>query len=1153
MAISKRSKLPELPPLTVVKVVADGKEYNYIWPCANRMQNGRLIRTKGAKSVGKILNGGETGLVVWKESFLKKYPQLRAFNVYRELVEQGPHTNASDYEFVFYDLSETPLQIEHKNNNLFQAGATYCLDQLQYDTPLLLALNRTFNKEGRASDILSLAYFILLSKSIDFGQYLNFVGDTRLPAPQALSEQEILNKINTISDIELQRFFTTLFEQSFNKMKTKGVYYALDCAYPNNIINKLTSNKCKISLNSSSLEQSLRRELSDDKYRLTQERQRLNRFSKLLDDRALMIIDAKSGTPHSFTTYKSHEFTLNELKIYLDEQGVPFNTQQKILSGDAYSDKYRVLTKQSASHELGRVFYDYDNAKSALEDFDRRTEPVFENYQDTTTALNNIGSVSDVSAIPGISPHVLALYLSQRDKNSANKQSSFESTQSFKAIEELQKLRKTHDSDDASFTSNQEARAATTTSAHVMESGISGHGEANELRVGGPRSSAAPRVFRSAKKDDEPTADGTNASKEDTKERVAPKSFVALNDDQTPANAAFVAAVAGATGFNLNLSPSKSANDTDGNDDEDLPKPSQAWVNNDIAIKATASVTRTPGAANATSSEGEALETKDGTSAQEGALAGIEEGKSAQKSWTQPRTKKTAPKKDQAQDDEELDDIDDLDDLDDLSDESGEADKQEDTPVIDPNDFWLLKTREKPRLLEVQSLLSEQQDPSIAKSLGSQVILVSSRDNHLLEDMRTLCLNQQPFIFLVNAAKWLKHDKFKHVLDSLIDIKNYDPYTQCFKVKLTIPYQVHYLQTLDKAHLGKAKKVAQRMTMIKDLTVHAHFDLKTLFFKRYEQDAFDAGYSSVEQYLKDSSDLNKEEDNIFGTTETEPVKEEYTFWKADQVLRPSIKIFNRSLDDDCYELICDIQETLEPVAKYMKDHYIDRDLNTKVYTPDQLDEYYEGSLGYVSAKNSGKPDYYGLGMSALKRLTKDLKTLLDDELTQDLNLLTIGITDTKQSSKDVLQAIKLLKSNEQAFDLLSFDVLKLEKSKLSPFSYHALPSFTNFMRAQNFLIFYAQALEHMLNMHLVECEDKYKYQMDESLGKETIAEYLGLTDANQALKTLAQIIAKRSQEGYKYNKIGTRERSVFNYLHMSIPTYEAFENTAAELKVQLRR
>lgn len=335
MAISNTNK-PQLPNLSVA--IVNGK-YSYLWPYTTKIVNGRIVRTKGKKSVGSIQGGGQTGLVIWKEEFLAQYPELKAFDVYRVELKKGDQITPGEYEFVFVDKAKNSGL--NRRKDIFQAGATWVLDQLLANTPLLRALNNTFYKDQSASKIISLAYFVLLSRSLDFNNYINGVGSIRLPFPKALTERDINLFLKEISDVQIAKFFDELQYRYGERSSLSQQFYVIEHSYPNNLINNLVQGNKSLSCSNNNLHNAIKKETQQARWRTAKVQNALSTMAHSLDNRAFSLVSSSNAMPLFSGTYNSRHFSLDEILLFCQHRVlVPINKRDFNTSKDHLSQEY---------------------------------------------------------------------------------------------------------------------------------------------------------------------------------------------------------------------------------------------------------------------------------------------------------------------------------------------------------------------------------------------------------------------------------------------------------------------------------------------------------------------------------------------------------------------------------------------------------------------------------------------------------------------------------------------------------------------------------------------------------------------------------------------------------------------------------------------
>lgn len=305
-----------LPPL--MTVVVAGKYY-YLWPYEIRMENGRQVKVKAPRSAGRISGYDGEGLVIWKEEFLNEHPELRAWDVYRRETVTGTHATSLDCRLIFTSKAGSSNTVT--DDQPCHGGATWALDQIVNATALPAALNHTFSSGFRESRLLSLAYFCLLSNSLDFSQYLTFSGAARLPLNEALTERAINEELINISDTELTGFYSELQKLVLKDRSTRNSFYILDVELPNNVTGRLLNERSSFNCNNEALALNIGRELRSERFMSLRYRKQVSDFAASLDDRAFTVITARSGVPCLHSTWSSREFSLCDFVEFVRSHG----------------------------------------------------------------------------------------------------------------------------------------------------------------------------------------------------------------------------------------------------------------------------------------------------------------------------------------------------------------------------------------------------------------------------------------------------------------------------------------------------------------------------------------------------------------------------------------------------------------------------------------------------------------------------------------------------------------------------------------------------------------------------------------------------------------------------------------------------------------
>ncbi|SPT70673.1 IS1634 family transposase [Anaerobiospirillum thomasii] len=226
---------PKLPPLLFNK---NGR-YTYVCTYKNKWdtQLKRAVRVKGQNiTVGKIVDGGLTGIIQWSEDFLEQYPVLKELQTKRCIDDKASKGSRVKYYLEFSqavrdEMEDKMLYVKKASSvHVLHAGATWLLDNIVASTPLTKALYATFSRYYAAQKLLSLAYFKVLEPSKAMYLYEDFAQTTRLPYHRPLNIGSITKLLQHIDDDSIDHFLKKLnkFTQETEDSNQKNIYYALD-------------------------------------------------------------------------------------------------------------------------------------------------------------------------------------------------------------------------------------------------------------------------------------------------------------------------------------------------------------------------------------------------------------------------------------------------------------------------------------------------------------------------------------------------------------------------------------------------------------------------------------------------------------------------------------------------------------------------------------------------------------------------------------------------------------------------------------------------------------------------------------------------------------------------------------------------------------
>ena len=211
---------PDLPRMLCMK----GTKYYGLYTYKNAWdaEKKRSYRVKGStKCVGIMISGEKTGRIKWSEDFISAYPALDSLISSRD--EKGNIT--------FSPMDEESMTITVKDAlaaKRYNAGATWLLDHILADTPLVKALNRTFGRYNLNRKILSLGYFLNLTEGNAMTRYENFAATHRLPWQYTLTPSAISRIFQHITPEQIDKFVSRLNMLSVDEGNSRTRYWALD-------------------------------------------------------------------------------------------------------------------------------------------------------------------------------------------------------------------------------------------------------------------------------------------------------------------------------------------------------------------------------------------------------------------------------------------------------------------------------------------------------------------------------------------------------------------------------------------------------------------------------------------------------------------------------------------------------------------------------------------------------------------------------------------------------------------------------------------------------------------------------------------------------------------------------------------------------------
>lgn len=175
--------------------------------------------------VGKIEGGIEAinnGKIIWDESFITLYPQLRSFDTRH-------HKGKLEFK-----PKEDELKVEKPKRQegiSLHAGATWALECLAAQSNIGKALSSVFSKYHADLKLLSVAFYMVLNSTNTIHGYGPFAETTKLPWGGVLNDSSISRLFQSIDETDVDAFFKKLNSLNAKELDSKDserVFLALD-------------------------------------------------------------------------------------------------------------------------------------------------------------------------------------------------------------------------------------------------------------------------------------------------------------------------------------------------------------------------------------------------------------------------------------------------------------------------------------------------------------------------------------------------------------------------------------------------------------------------------------------------------------------------------------------------------------------------------------------------------------------------------------------------------------------------------------------------------------------------------------------------------------------------------------------------------------
>ncbi len=214
-------KAPSIPSVIIQR---SGKKYAHVMVYKNKWIDGRCRRVESRK-VGKIEGGIEAinnGKIIWDESFITLYPQLRSFDTWH-------HRGKLEFR-----PKEDELKVEKPKRQegiSLHAGATWALECLAAQSNIGKALSSVFSKYHSDLKLLSVAFYMVLNSTNTIHGYGPFAETTKLPWGGVLNDSSISRLFQSIDETDVDAFFKKLNSLNAKELESKDserVFLALD-------------------------------------------------------------------------------------------------------------------------------------------------------------------------------------------------------------------------------------------------------------------------------------------------------------------------------------------------------------------------------------------------------------------------------------------------------------------------------------------------------------------------------------------------------------------------------------------------------------------------------------------------------------------------------------------------------------------------------------------------------------------------------------------------------------------------------------------------------------------------------------------------------------------------------------------------------------
>ena len=237
--------MPVVPPPELPRLIVNGNgPYKYVFTYKNRWDKTDKVSKRGkgdTKSVGRFIPDKDRagyGEIIFKDSFIEQFPQLKAFRVFRHKGGKLEFKPVDKEKFV----AAKPACIVR-----LHGGASWALNQIVTSSAFGKALKVVFSDCHAHLKLLSLAYYLVINRDSSLCNFEEFAECTWLPWRQPLKSSSISRLLQGITKDKVSRFLQVLSEESLKlqgSAMTKRRFWALDSSSALSYSENISTTQC---------------------------------------------------------------------------------------------------------------------------------------------------------------------------------------------------------------------------------------------------------------------------------------------------------------------------------------------------------------------------------------------------------------------------------------------------------------------------------------------------------------------------------------------------------------------------------------------------------------------------------------------------------------------------------------------------------------------------------------------------------------------------------------------------------------------------------------------------------------------------------------------------------------------------------------------